>query len=206
MTPQASSILPPPPSPQAARRGRWPRLRHHRPVLDYDPKAGRTDRFGRCGRLLCMNTRFAPAWLLETHAHADFHLSVAPLPQRCTRRRCGLCRRRRPEWCSPPFTTRMHKADGPVSLTSCRPDQVFHWQSQCATARARSHAGQLHYQIGGRGVQRHLFMPDVASVCDLPCAPASPPASSRRPLSFARKRGCSCTMTTFTKKRYCNSK
>jgi len=47
------------------------------PVLDYDPKAGRTGTTG-AGRLVAFvrRQRLTVAWILETHAHAD-HLSAA---------------------------------------------------------------------------------------------------------------------------------
>ncbi len=62
------------------------------PVLDYDPKAGRTST-GNAQRLVDFITgqQLQLAWILETHAHAD-HLTAAAWLQRQLGGRTGIGR------------------------------------------------------------------------------------------------------------------
>jgi glyoxylase-like metal-dependent hydrolase (beta-lactamase superfamily II) len=58
------------------------------PVLDFDPKSGRTST-ANADRLLAAAEGLRIAWILETHTHAD-HLSAAPYVKAKTGARIGI--------------------------------------------------------------------------------------------------------------------
>jgi glyoxylase-like metal-dependent hydrolase (beta-lactamase superfamily II) len=145
------------------------------PVLDYDPKAGRTSTES-ADRVIAFVREYGLAveWLLETHAHAD-HLSAAPYLKAELGGRIGIGEHIRAV--QGVFRTVFNlgetlTADGSQFDVLFKDGETF--QVGALQARALHVPGHtpadLAYQIGNAVfVGDTLFMPDVGSArCDFP--------------------------------------
>lgn len=145
------------------------------PVLDYDPKSGRTSMSGvdKVVDFLVLKS-LALDWIVETHAHAD-HLSAAwHIQQRAGgkiaigEKICTVQRRFKKVFnLDATFATDGSQFDHLFGV-----DEVFHFGKLACTAQfVPGHtAADMAYQIGDAiFIGDTLFMPDVGSArCDFP--------------------------------------
>ncbi|OBU87950.1 MBL fold metallo-hydrolase [Chromobacterium subtsugae] len=145
------------------------------PVLDFDPKSGRTSRRSADRLLECLRARrLTLQWILETHAHAD-HLSAAPylqqqaggriaIGERITQVQDAFCRVFNLE---PAF-----RSDGSQFDHLFGDGETFRIGALEATALwVPGHTpADIAYQVGDAVfVGDTLFMPDVGTArCDFP--------------------------------------
>lgn len=145
------------------------------PVLDYDPKAGRTSTASaeRVGAFVREHS-LQVAWLLETHAHAD-HLSAAPYLKKALGGRIAIGENIRTVQgvFKGVFNlgAELH-ADGRQFDHLFAPDETFSIGAlQARALHVPGHTpADMAYQIGDAVfVGDTLFMPDVGSArCDFP--------------------------------------
>ena len=145
------------------------------PVLDYDPKAGRTSTASaeRVGAFVREHS-LQVAWLLETHAHAD-HLSAAPYLKQTLGGRIAIGENIRTVQgvFKGVFNlgAELH-ADGRQFDHLFAPDETFSIGAlQARALHVPGHTpADMAYQIGDAVfVGDTLFMPDVGSArCDFP--------------------------------------
>ena len=145
------------------------------PVLDYDPKAGRTSTASaeRVGAFVREHS-LQVAWLLETHAHAD-HLSAAPYLKEALGGRIAIGENIRTVQgvFKGVFNlgAELH-ADGRQFDHLFAPDETFSIGAlQARALHVPGHTpADMAYQIGDAVfVGDTLFMPDVGSArCDFP--------------------------------------
>ena len=145
------------------------------PVLDYDPKAGRTSTASaeRVGAFVREHS-LQVAWLLETHAHAD-HLSAAPYLKQTLGGRIAIGENIRTVQgvFKGVFNlgAELH-ADGRQFNHLFAPDETFSIGAlQARALHVPGHTpADMAYQIGDAVfVGDTLFMPDVGSArCDFP--------------------------------------
>jgi glyoxylase-like metal-dependent hydrolase (beta-lactamase superfamily II) len=145
------------------------------PVLDYDPKAGRTSTASaeRVGAFVREHS-LQVAWLLETHAHAD-HLSAAPYLKKALGGRIAIGENIRTVQgvFKGVFNlgAELH-ADGRQFNHLFAPDETFSIGAlQARALHVPGHTpADMAYQIGDAVfVGDTLFMPDVGSArCDFP--------------------------------------
>lgn len=145
------------------------------PVLDYDPKAGRTST-ASAERVVAFVREHSlqVAWLLETHAHAD-HLSAAPYLKEALGGRIAIGENIRTV--QGVFKGVFHlgaelHADGRQFDHLFAPDETFSIGAlQARALHVPGHTpADMAYQIGDAVfVGDTLFMPDVGSArCDFP--------------------------------------
>lgn len=145
------------------------------PVLDYDPKSGRTASIG-ADRIIqyLRDKNLKLSWILETHAHAD-HLSAAHY----LREQCGgqIGIGARIHQVQEVFQTLFHLGDT-LKVDGSQFDHLFHdgeqFQVGALTAQVIAVPGHtpadIAYQFGQAVfVGDTLFMPDVGTArCDFP--------------------------------------
>jgi glyoxylase-like metal-dependent hydrolase (beta-lactamase superfamily II) len=141
------------------------------PVLDYDPKAGRTST-ASADRLLAFvrAQQLRVEWILETHAHAD-HLSAAPYVRRQAGGRIAIGERIR-------AVQKVFNLEPEFRLDGSQFDHLFADGERFAIGGLAGEAlhvpghtpADMAYRIGDAlFVGDTLFMPDVGSArCDFP--------------------------------------
>lgn len=145
------------------------------PVLDYDPKSGRT-RTASADRVLAAlsERRLRLEWILETHAHAD-HLSAAPYLRRQSGGRIAIGSRIRDVQS---VFRKVFNLDAGFAADGSQFDHLFEdgdvfriGALECSALFVPGHTpADMAYRIGDAVFAGDtLFMPDVGSArCDFP--------------------------------------
>ncbi|AHV93766.1 MBL fold metallo-hydrolase [Bordetella holmesii] len=143
------------------------------PVLDYDPKSGRTSTAGADAIMAFIQTQGLQCqWILETHAHAD-HLSAARYLQHHMGGKLAIGRSiQQVQAAFKPIFNLDLPADGSQFDHLFQPDETFAIGSlQARALHVPGHTpADMAYQIGDAVfVGDTLFMPDVGTArCDFP--------------------------------------